>query len=217
MGERGAIHVAGQVRGAGRAAGDDLATKRGRGEGQGAALAGAVDADPACVDLGSREQEVDGAGGVGVEAAVAVGVAVDDVVDQQAGVTGVELPVGAKLAARGDPDRGVAELRPRFRERRLGDVAGDDAEAGVGRAGPRIAGPAVPAGDPDAVEAGVADLVDLDRLSRAMRDELHRRVERDGSQLGIDRFPEGVEIVRAGHRCLVILRQATNRHEFLPY
>ena len=119
------------------------------------------------VHLRPRLHEVDRARGVDVEAAVAVGVAIDDVVGQQAGVAGVELAVRAQLAARRHPDGRVAQLGPRLRQRRLGDVARHDQQRRVRRRQVALLRAAVPAGDPQAVQAVVADLenVDLGRSS----------------------------------------------------
>jgi len=58
-----------------------------------------VDADARVVHFWPRQEKVDGARGVDVEAAVGVGVAIDDVVDGQTRIGGVVLAIRAELAA----------------------------------------------------------------------------------------------------------------------
>ena len=112
MGQPRGVHEPTQVRGAGGTAGDGVCTERSGGQGQRTTLAAAVDADARGVDFWARQEKVDGAGRVDIEAAVGVGVAIDDVVDQQSGIAGVVLAIGAELAARGDTDRGITLSGP---------------------------------------------------------------------------------------------------------
>ena len=134
------------------------------------------------VDLRPGQHGIDGADSVDVEAAVGVGVRVDDVVDEKARVAGIETCVRAQLAARRHGERGVTLPGPLLRDDRLGDVSRQQHQHRIRRSGAsRARGTGVPAGDPQPVPALVVNVED--RASAVDRSGEYSNDGRSGTDL----------------------------------
>src|SRR5579875_2202883 len=90
VGESGRVDEGSQIRGPGHGTAHGVGGQRGQHDGEGAPLTAAVDTNAVDVHLGEGGQYVDRPQGIQVEAPVRVRLLVDDVLDQQAGIAGVE-------------------------------------------------------------------------------------------------------------------------------
>ena len=161
--------------------GTDFRPHGGGADGQAAALAGAGHPDAGRIDLRARQEKIDAAPGIDVEAAIGIGMPIDDVMGQEIGIAGIELSHAAQLATRRHRQRDIALAGPFFGNGRIHLIARQEQDRWAALC--PAAGSAIPGGDPHLIEAIVKYLEHLDVIRRAQGVWNHFRSEWDGLHL----------------------------------